>query len=139
MKIFLFIFGVIKMLLFSKKKLIFFLKLIPIFEFWKILMYKNAIKIEKLGVRVHFYHKMRLKTGDFWLKTWRIWRYFCVKLAISDKKLLAALKATLKIKFRCLNRLKSWLKVWLMSSLSSIQYYLQKISWNRPVNRPSSN
>ena len=28
-------------------------------------MYKNAIKIEKLGVRVHFYHKLRLKTGDF--------------------------------------------------------------------------
>ena len=54
-------------------------------------MYKNAIKIEKSGVRVHFCHKMWLKTGDFWLKTWRIWRYFGVKLAISDKKLLAAL------------------------------------------------
>ena len=31
---------------------------------------------------------------DFWLKTWRIWRYFGVKLAISDKKLLATLHKT---------------------------------------------
>ena len=34
------------------------------FELWKILMHKNAIKLENSGVRGHFTTKMGPKTGD---------------------------------------------------------------------------